>query len=619
MQRFDLGVGTDFGVRCAGGLPAQFVNTLLDFRTFISADNHPAIVPLQQVVSTTTLSGAQMVGTPQPPVAGAPTFSTSSGFGHATPAWQAIGPYAATAQPGDTVSWTAADLQVVLTLSGIIAAGTELANPSLAAGAIRNGAQATILIDGAPYASYNLLGQQETITLWFTDGASHTIAVTHAGIYDGAIHPIGPVQAGVGTSMAAALQVRAIAAHPAFITATWRVQATAATTFDLYQQLPGSSSWTKINTNALAVGTTYSDSPTVPGVTLLIPGGTTLATGDTALFTTDVTMIAVSGVSLGLGNGSQGGSTLTTPVFDLGGPAASPVVLEWEETPPLLGVSAIAQVTVQSGPSPVPDGTWTAATPVPITIYRTEDGVTHGLAGLMALAPAQYLRATLHFATGANASPWIRDPRLYAWDPTRAAVVRRISLGDGATFGPALLSYLGTHALFVTDLHQAVLDLDAGRAVTTATDAYLAAALDEVGLELVTGEPPGASRVRAQSILSSEGLTLPGICTQLSALVLGESGTPQLAWAGSGYGASGRAPDNTTPNGVSVVTTGATAYTVTIPPPTAGGSYAGLPGVALGTITNPAPGTARHSITDHVTTALRPVCTTLTLVFAGES
>ena len=318
----------------------------------------------------------------------------------------------------------------------------------------------------------------------------------------------------------------------------------------------------------------------------------------------DQIMLAVESIAFGSGSGGTGTAQLITPIYDLGDPTSQAVLAEWTQPPwtsPVIG-----SITASTGSTATPDGSWTRIT-LPATALgqaTMSDGTVYGTAGLMGLGRGRYLQLTITLAGIGAITPWIRDIAIYTWVPERDPLMTRVSLGRDVQAGPVLAAFIATLATHALDRRLDALAFIAAGSVGGATDMYLQGYLTDVGLLQVTGEQPRTAQARARGVLTSLGLTLVSIAQEVAALVTGPNTTAlsaNLLWPVTLTGLAGS--QTAAANGVLVTQTGASAYSVTIPP----GPYAGMPGIDVGT--------ARSISTTHIQTTLCPVASTVTVTF----
>ncbi len=549
-----------------------FQNTAFDTVINASRYGHAAIQPLP-ATTYTAATGAQALGTPQPPAAGLPTFSITNTQGLGAAVWQLLESFAYTYQAGDAIAFTTTARAVQIQLAGSRQAGAGLvAAPADTLGVIRNGAIAAILVDGAVQQSIDTANAAPLAQLYL-DGASHTVQVVHSGSYSTAIQPIGPVTATAsagGQSVAAQLVLRALA-HPTFAAALWRVTATSATQYSLYKTVAGAAE--ALIASGLVSGTHYTGAASVPGVDLSVATGSALVVGDGATFSTDVVTLAVESIATG-SSGGAGSSAYTTPVMDAGDPQTQWFFAEWDQAPGLV----MGGVTAYVGQTPTPDVSWATTTAVP-TGAVLPSGRGYGVAGLAGVPPVgatprgRYCVLTLTFPAVATVAPWIRDPAVYAWTPERdPQILSKTGLvPDEAAVGPRLGAYVGTLAATTTELRQDVYDFVGSYAISGAVDQYLDAYGAARQIPRYTAEPPQAYRTRLLSASATRvaAASVPGLCQQIAQLVTGASSGLTTSVSG-GYMTA-------TCQGVVVAQAAGKQAPVTIPAP----PYVGLAGLTV--------------------------------------
>jgi len=549
-----------------------FQNTAFDTVINASRYGHAAIQPIP-ATTYTAATGAQALGTPQPPAAGLPTFSITNTQGLGAAVWQLLESFAYTYQAGDAIAFTTTARAVQIQLAGSRQAGAGLvAAPADTLGVIRNGAIAAILVDGAVQQSIDTANAAPLAQLYL-DGASHTVQVVHSGSYSTAIQPIGPVTATAsagGQSVAAQLVLRALA-HPTFAAALWRVTATSATQYSLYKTVAGAAE--ALIASGLVSGTHYTGAASVPGVDLSVATGSALVVGDGATFSTDVVTLAVESIATG-SSGGAGSSAYTTPVMDAGDPQTQWFLAEWDQAPGLV----MGGVTAYVGQTPTPDVSWATTTAVP-TGAMLPSGRGYGVAGLAGVPPVgatprgRYCVLTFTFPAVATVAPWIRDPAVYAWTPERdPQILSKTGLvPDEAAVGPRLGAYVGTLAATTTELRQDVYDFVGSYAISGAVDQYLDAYGAARQIPRYTAEPPQAYRTRLLSASATRvaAASIPGLCQQIAQLVTGASSGLATSVSG-GYMTA-------TCQGVVVAQAAGKQAPVTIPAP----PYAGLSGLTV--------------------------------------
>ena len=589
-------------------------NCTLDTTVNISAYNHPALTPTIPLGAFNTATGAQTIGVVQPPgsaplnhTGGAPTtllilgsgLPPSAGpvtlpaFSHTNGLWTALDQLAYTSQVGDYLQFTTISRQVQVQFVAALESGFGLqaGQPGLVAGAIRNGAFASVTVDGVEQGPYDTsLNAAALISL---DGASHVIRVTHTGYINASIAPVSAVTATQGITVATALGTPTALLASTFITATWQITATGATTYNLYRTLTGGSQ------TAVAQGLpTGAACLLIPGVTFTLSGSVPLQLHDSATFTTDVTMVAVASVGFKNSVVAAGSATYTSPVIAGGDPQTQWFLAEWTEFPTILPsgqpnravppISPIASTSVPAfalatGNTPTPDATWTRISVTPSDVYLPVSKINKGVAGLAAAPRGAYAQFTLTFLNVylTQNTPWVRDLTLSFWTPERdPAILAKVGVGKSWRAGPTLSAFTGTLNTFVATLRQAMLDFTGSYAITGAVDQYLQAYGADLGLPQYAAEPPQSYRTRLATAFQSRGSggSPSFIAQQVAQLAMGVS-----------TGVSTSVTNNLTTascQGVIVRSLTGHSFQVIVPAPTgpyaAGSSartYAGLPGL----------------------------------------
>jgi len=541
----------------------------LDTVVYAGAYGHAAVVP-QAVSMFETVTGAQAIGAPQPPVPGVPAMSTVNTLGRPSPAFQTEGNVAYSYQAGDGIQFTTtATGAVQIQLTGILRAGVVAAGSSVLSDTIRNGCIANLIVDGTVRQTLDTANGAPLLEVYLT-GASHTVQVVHSGSYGNAVHPIGPVaqKTGGGASVASQALPTPLA-HPTFVASLWRItQMTDGAHYALYQTAPGGSE-TPVATG-LQTGMHYTQY--VPGVDLFVGNGAALAAGDGATFTTDVVTLAVESIAVGSTTGSStAGSAYTTPVMDNGDPRTQWFLAEWDQDPGM----EMASVRVLTGNTPTPDQSWASAaiSLVGATVLPSGRGV--GTAGLLAsgVARGRYCVLTCAFPAVSTVPVWIRDLCVYAWVPERdPAIMLKIGWPDEIEeIGATMAAYMGTLAVVGAELRQDVYDFVGSYGIQGAVDQYLAAHGADRDIARYGGEPPQSYRTRllAASAARTNQAAVPGLCAQIAQLVVGTTDGLSTSVAG-GYTTSSC-------QGVVVMQAAGQQVHMTIPAP----PYAGLPGLSV--------------------------------------
>ena len=414
----------------------------------------------------------------------------------------------------------------------------------------------------------------------FLDGVRRTILITHTGGYNTAVAPVGPVSPLVGTSVSNGLSLTSLL-HGTFITASWRILATASGTYTLFRTLPGGSE-TTIATGLLT-GTTYADSAHVPGVSVVLTG--TLTTSDSATFSTDVTEVAFTTITLGYSGGGGGGVSYLSPIVDSGAADTQWFTGEWTQST----VPALSAFSLATGQTPLPDGSWsTYAAPV-VNTTLPDAQTPQGVAGLMAAPRGRYAQYTATFATGTSVPPYIRDLTLSYWVPERdPQFMSKMAFGESWAPGRLMCGYFGALAVELAFARQRSLDYVSSLGISGAVDQYLQAYGSDFGLPQYTGEQQTTYQQRLLAARRShpDGGSLAFIAEQAALL----TGFPLSA-----IGATTLA--------------GAYQFSITIPAPVSGAggtAYPNLPGLPVAQA-QAIISTCLHSIT--------PVTNILTITF----
>lgn len=543
----------------------------LDGVIYASQYGHTAVTP-QPVTTFTTVTGAQAIATsPQPPATGLPTMAAVNTQGAGSTAFHTVGTagqpgtaIAYTYQSGDGVQFTTTTRAVQIQLAGTLQGGTFGAPAT--AGSVRNGAIATLIVDGAIAQTIDTANAAPLLTLYL-DGNSHAVQIVHSGAYGNATHPISSVTTyGAGGASVASGTLLTPLTHPTFVAASWRLaQVTDGAHYALYRTLPGGNETLVVT--ALVTGTHYT--AYVPGVDLFVSNNSPLTAGDQATFTTDVTTLAIESIAIGTGTG-VGGSTYTTPVLDSGDPLNQWFLAEWDEDP---GMTPMASVTLSVGQTPTPDASWTTVTITPsATILPSGRGF--GTAGLLVTGVPRGRSALLQFTfpSVSTLPVWIRDLCIYGWTPERdPQILSKVGLPEEAAVGPLMAAYIGTLAVTATELRQDVYDFVNSFGIQNAVDQYLAAHGADRNIPRYAGEPPQSYRTRllAASASRTTEASPSGLCGQIAQLVTGTTAGLTSSVSG-GY-------TTATCQGVIVAQGSGQSAHITIPSP----PYAGLPGLTV--------------------------------------
>lgn len=543
------------------GVPGSGItSTRLDTVASVSQYNHPAVIPNVVITSWTYQTGAAWIA----------AATTSNTLGASAAAWTTASVYTITAQAGDAATFSTTAHEIVLNFTGYIGAGQgEQAGQSLRANQIRNGAIATITVDGTVLTQVDTYAGTPSLSVYL-DGNSHSIQVSHSGAYNPAITPVTapqPLVTGGAHNTVVAGLVLTPQQKGTYVAASWRVLATSGTQFSLYKTPPGGSE--TLVASALATGTAYNaaNGNYVPGITLQLSG--TLTTADSATFVTDEVMLALWRVDSGTGPGGTGG-TYTTPVFDSGASDTQWFLAEWDES--ILPSSVLAG----TGPTVTPDSSWTWATltPASATLYAggtdgpNQPEVQRGCVPLNTRPANQYCQLQLTFPSVSLVQPWIRDLKVFHWAPPRDPVLMtKLALATGAEVGANLTGFCGMLATFLAETLFGARQLAAAAAIGSAEDAFLYGYGADMQMPPYTGESPQAYQTRIATAFQSrqEGGSIPFITTQMNLLVEG-------------------APAPATPVTVAPLT--GQQYQITVPAPVRDPvsgltHYPGLPGVLV--------------------------------------
>lgn len=480
MRTFRLGDAASLG---AGVLNGCQLDNLFD-----AANGNPAIVP-------------------------SPDWAAAGWVPETDSRWAYTGTWSsgATTTPGDSATFTFVGYGVALLLAS-------------------GGGIAWLTIDGAPYLACDtyapggphllvpwLFGGAVSLAIATPTGGQHVVGITYYGDIAATLNPIGAVTNTVGTSVGALL-------HP--------VRANrGGTTAGTQTIVALNSGHVSINgSGSYAVGTTVTG--VIPGVNLGIAGGT-LTTGDTATFTTQATGLTVLGAYVA--TTEQAGATWTAPVLSNLGelPATGATVplaeqgvpnvplqwlaLTWEEDP----ANPVHTGTAATGNTLNPaDAAW-SLTPAsdawqPSQLAIAHDGLGHGHMGLAVLPAGCYVQPSLVIPAGG----YLRNPRLYGWDPDTDPDRRRFPPVPDDDLARRLYGGLAAGQAIVE--RDPMRELLASCAISTAVGAYL----DQHGAEWQVPRPFGlpdqsyATLLRFFSSARTQGGTL-AFFQQALALLLG--------------------------------------------------------------------------------------------------
>ena len=123
-----------------------YTGCYLDTAVYVSAYGHPAVVGTPPTTSTSSVTGHQaFTGSPS-----LPADVHTSVFGVGTNLWLPVGLAVMTSKVGDTYSFSTTARQVTVQFAGIVCCGIGFVcgDANLTSGVLRNGAVATISVDG---------------------------------------------------------------------------------------------------------------------------------------------------------------------------------------------------------------------------------------------------------------------------------------------------------------------------------------------------------------------------------------------------------------------------------------------------------------------------------------
>jgi hypothetical protein len=611
----------------AGGV---FSGTSLDSTVNVSQYGHPAIQAGTPIASTLGYSGARLGlaanGTVTLSETNHPTSVSTplNVFSGSASAWTLTDEYMLTPTAGDAFQFTTTAQSVTFTLPGIAVSGAgtvagQASTPALAmdssnathgalsgvqsgdytSASVRNGAIATIAVNGQVVGTVDTYNQVAVVTVSGLAGTSNVIEVYHSGTYSPLFQPWTPASNVTGTSVAGNLQISAQTPHPTFSTAQWRVVVTTGPQWKIQKNTGtiASPTWTD-QVTGLALGA--ADTTHVPGLWVSLPSGPTYSVGDTAQFTTDVAQLAIGTVLFNFGSAANGTCSYTSPVIDSGNAQAQWFLAQWTEAAAL----GAGNFTLKVGNTPSPDGSWTTQAFTPTDTILPISRARYGLTSLCApsssssLPRGRYAQFVIAFPPALQTG-YVRDLALYYWVPEQDTVVLS-KLGFPPNWVPDPLTMapiVGTIECALADTRQLALDFQASGSIGKAVDQWLQGYGADFGLVEWSGIPPQGFQAIVQSALQShpQGSSIPGLQKQIALLVLGPSGSPSSI----------------------TITAGANnTYTVTIPAPAhASGygttEYAGLPGVPTG-----AGSLARTIISNFVTQVLNPICAIPQIIFS---
>jgi hypothetical protein len=468
---------TDPALLAAG----TFSNTRLDpFAGTLAAQGTPAIVADVDVM-TGVMSFPNAVGT----LSGT-WGQTTSMLLFPIPIGGSTGPVATSAVNS---AWT-------LTTS---AYAVDIAYSQTAVGAIGH-----VTVDGQPRLAFDSSNPQTSIYRLYLDGQSHIVAVTYTGDAVLGTSLIGaPVDVSGTAGLAAALTATRNGA--AVVGDTWSATATSTTSVTIRN---GAS----VVQGVLTAGQT-SDT-LIAGVALTLRAGAWDATS-VAHITTIAPTLTLTGITTYANLAAV--SSYTSPVFDSGVSNTSWPLLEMTEGP--VG-SLTPTITMGVGDTPIPDGTWTWQTVVPVT---TPD--VFGNPWFRAVWPGPSQRGRYAQAIGglSNQSRVVlSDIRLYFWQPETDLFLG--ILARSAYRGPnsqTMLTALAAVTAYQDELSDELLG---AAAISTSSGVYLSQYGALLTLPRLAGEPDANYRSRLASRFS--GKNQGGSRSFLQSVISGALGCP---------------------------------------------------------------------------------------------
>lgn len=447
MRTFRLGSAA---VLNAGVLTNAVLDTLIDSRA-----GYPAVVPAPVFGSASVPPGIVYTGT-----------------------WSG----AATTTPNSSASFTFTGYGVLLDIHG-----------SPTAGGI-----AWITLDGSPRLAMDATqappGFNVTQLFLTPNGGAHTLTITWYGDVGAGTFVVEAPTNTVGTSVAPLLSPVHVN-RAATTSTTWTIVALDAT----HVSINGSGSY--------ALGTVVTG--VVTGVDLYLLTGT-MTTGDTATFATTACGITIQGMAVATSESTA--ASWTSPLIEGSGAAlvtgaGQPTVyplpltdpaqtsnaplqwlcLAWEEDVnyPITSGYASTGNTLNPG-----DASW-STTPAangysPTQLAISHDGLGNGYMGLAVLPSGTYAQVSLNIPTGG----YMRNPRLYAWDPNTDPDLNRFPPVPGYdNEDPLAMRLYGALAV-----GQTIVERDPMREVLASTSLGTAVGqyLDMHGLEWSLPRPFGA-------------------------------------------------------------------------------------------------------------------------------
>ena len=421
MRTFRLG---DPAVLGAGALHNAVLDALIDGRNGL-----PALVP----VPIPAADGAPPLAGPVGGTGLLPFLPMGVAPGAALPTLTTTGTWSGgvTTTPNSTASYTFLGVGVQVVLASSTTAGGV----------------AWLTLDGSPRLAMDTSVVANPIeqTILCPNGGAHTIEIAYYGDIAQEVQPVSAPVNSVGASVAPLL-IPVRQARGGTTTATWTV---AQTTDSTHVSINGSGSY--------ALGTTVTG--VIPGVALTLQAGT-LTTGDAATFTTLATGVSI--LALNVATGEADDANWISPIISADGTAIIPTIgsgqptvlslpltdpvltdrpplqwlcLGWEEDPAFPVVSGWAATgNVLDASSP----TWaiTAAADGfdPSLLAISHDGLGGGCMGLAVLPRGTYCQVSVAIPPGG----YVRNPRLYAWQPETDPDARRYPPVPGRETGDDL-------------------------------------------------------------------------------------------------------------------------------------------------------------------------------------
>lgn len=513
MRTFRLGGAA---VLAAGVLADAVADPLIDAR-----NGQPAVVPLPIATPTQTQTGRRLPGSVGG--SGLPPFLLMGVAGGETlPPLTTTGTWsgAQTTTPNSTANYTFSGVAVEVVLAG---------NRT-------SGGIAWLSLDGSPRLAMDTAQSANPAvqTILCPTGGTHTVTIAYYGDLAAGITPISQPVNSVGTSVAPLL-IPVRQARGGTTTATWTI---AQTTDSTHVSINGSGSY--------ALGTTVTG--VIPGVALTLQGGT-LTTGDAATFTTTATGISILALNVAVTEATD--ASWTSPIVGADGTAIVPatggggqptviplpladpalrdnaplqwLALGWEEDPayPITaGWGATGNALRATDPS------WSITQAAdgfdPTMLAISHDGLGGGWMGLAVLPRGVYCQVQVSIPQGG----YLRNPRLYAWDPDMDPDARRYPAVPGRETGDDLAMRLyGALAVgWAATERDPMRELLASMSLGGAVGAYL----DQHGAEWGMPRPYGMDDAGYQQLLRflsaarTQGGTL-GFFQRALSIILGPS------------------------------------------------------------------------------------------------